>query len=249
MLWYFLEWSILIRHFRNEKATGTLQLPQLFLGSLLETRRSAIGYFLFPEVFAKVNLTQFFLSFLKWWLRLHPRRPRGSQSGREKRRDESFQVRAEEPLGTDSHRTISKNSSGCRLLIGHKKCFVLLCPIGEQLLLSSFREFVHDGYCLATLAWFVHQACAYKGNFYFLVPNQKQRNYRWVEKTFGLLSARAIEFAPRIFCFWRITIKMRRRWEIQISNSLTRQNNNFARASRFFVHFFAVNCTTTRENA
>ena len=79
---------------------------------------------------------------------LHPRRPRGSQSGREKRRDESFQIRAKEPLGTDSNRTISKNSSGCRLLIGHKKCFVLLCPIGEQLLLSSFRVFVHDGYCL-----------------------------------------------------------------------------------------------------
>ena len=70
--------------------------------------------------------------------------------------------------------------------------------------------------------------------FYF--PNQKQRNYRWVEKTFGLLSARTIEFAPRIFCFSRITIKMRRRWEIQISNSLTRQNNNFARASRFFAY-------------
>ena len=58
-----------------------------------------------------------------------------------------------------------KNSSGCRLLIGHKKCFVLLCPIGEQFLLSSFREFVHDGYCLATLARYVHQACACKGNF------------------------------------------------------------------------------------
>ena len=43
--------------------------------------------------------------------------------------------------------------------------------------------------------------------------------------------------------------KMWRRQESQISNSLTRQNNNFARASRFFVHFFAVNCTTTRENA
>ena len=68
-------------------------------------------------------------------------------SVREKGRDESFQVRAKEPLGTDSHRTISKNSSGCRLLIGHKKWFVLLCPIGEQFLLSSFREFVHDGYC------------------------------------------------------------------------------------------------------
>ena len=70
-----------------------------------------------------------------------------SQSGREKRRDEIFQVRAKKPLGTDSHRTISKNSSRCRLLIGHKKCFVLLCPIGEQFLLSSFREFVHDSYC------------------------------------------------------------------------------------------------------
>ena len=99
--------------------------------------------------------------------RRHPRRSRGSQSGREKRRDESFQVRAEEPLGTESYRTISKNSSGYRLLIGHKKCFVLLCPIGEQFLLSSFREFVHDGYCLATLARFVHQASAYKENFYF----------------------------------------------------------------------------------
>ena len=99
----------------------------------------------------------------------HPRRPRGSQSGREKGRDESFQVRAKEPLGTYSHRAISKNSSGYQLLIGHKKCFVLLCPIGEPFLLSSFREFVHDGYCLATLARFVHQACASKGNFYFLL--------------------------------------------------------------------------------
>ena len=100
---------------------------------------------------------------------IHPRRPRGSQSGREKGRDESFQARAKEPLGTDSHQTISKNSSRYRLLIGHKKCFVLLCPIGKQFLLSSFREFVHDGYCLATLARFVHQACASKGNFHFLL--------------------------------------------------------------------------------
>ena len=55
----------------------------------------------------------------------------GQSVGSGKRRDESFQVRAKEPLGTDSHRTISKNSSGYRLLIGHKNCFVLLCPIGE----------------------------------------------------------------------------------------------------------------------
>ena len=88
----------------------------------------------------------------------HPRRPRGSQSGREKRRDESFQVRAKEPLGTYSHRTISKNSSRCRLLIGHKKCFVLLCPIGEQFLLSSF-SWVDTRQLLSRsrLVWLMHQ--------------------------------------------------------------------------------------------
>ena len=38
--------------------------------------------------------------------------------------------------------------------------------------------------------------------------------------------------------------KMRRRRESQIS-----KQKNFARALHFFVHFFGVNCTTTRENA
>ena len=146
-----------------------------------------------------------------WYLEItsslvHPRRPRGSQPGREKRRDESFQVRVKEPLGTDSHRTISKNLSGCRSLIGHEKCFVLLCPIGEQFLLSSFREFVHDGYCLATLAGSFTKIVRARETFIFYFPNQKRRNYRWVEKTFGMPSAGAIQFAPRIFCFWLVTI-------------------------------------------
>ena len=73
---------------------------------------------------------------------MHPRRSRGSQLGREKRRDESFQVRAEERLGDW---TIFKDSSGCRLITGHKKRFV---PNRRTHLLSSFRTFVHDGYCL-----------------------------------------------------------------------------------------------------
>ena len=49
-------------------------------------------------------------------------------------------------------------SSECWFLIGHKKCFVSLCPISEQFFLRSFREFVHDGFFLATVARFVHQA-------------------------------------------------------------------------------------------
>ena len=78
-----------------------------------------------------------------WIVRVHPRSTQGQSVGSGEKAG-----RAKEPLGTDSHRTISKNSSRCRLLTGHKMCFVLLCPIGEQFLLSSFREFVHDGYCL-----------------------------------------------------------------------------------------------------
>ena len=68
--------------------------------------------------------------------------------GSEEKAGQTFLLRGKEPLGTETHRTISKNSSGCRLLIGHKKCFVLLCPIGEHISMSSFRVFVHDGYCL-----------------------------------------------------------------------------------------------------
>ena len=84
--------------------------------------------------------------------------PSSETQGQEKGRDESFQVRAKKPLGTDSHRGISKNSSGCRLLIGHKKCFVLLCLIGEQFLPNSFREFVHDGYLPGSFTKLIVQA-------------------------------------------------------------------------------------------
>ena len=127
----------------------------------------------------------------------HPRRPRSSQWGGEKRWDESFQVRATEPLGTDSHRTISKNSSGCRLLIGHKKCFVLLCPIGEQFLLSSFRVFVHDGYCPVRSPSLCVQGKLLFSTF--LTRNEGTTDES--KKTFGMLSARANQFASRIFCF------------------------------------------------
>ena len=72
----------------------------------------------------------------------HPGRLRGSQSGREKRWDESFQVRAKEPVGTDFQKFKRMPAPDWA-----QKCFVLLCPIGEQFLLCSFRKFVHDGYC------------------------------------------------------------------------------------------------------
>ena len=131
----------------------------------------------------------------------HPRRPGGSQSGREKRLDESFQVLAKEPLGTDSHRAISKTSSGCRLLIGHKKGFVLLCPIGEQFLLSSFREFVHNDYCFATCTVRSPSLCEQGKLLFSTFLTRNEGTTDESKKTFGMLAAGAIQFAPRIFCF------------------------------------------------
>ena len=89
-------------------------------------KRSKVGWFTccsFCRVVMRSGFVFFALGTI--WFEVnhrlaHPRRPRGSQSGREKRPDESFQARAEEPLCTDSHRTISKRSSECWLLIWHK---------------------------------------------------------------------------------------------------------------------------------
>ena len=146
--------------FQTVKRMLALDWAQKMLCLIVPNRRTAS-----PESFSWVCTRRLLTRSRLVWL--HPRRPRDSQSGREKRRDESFQVRAKEPLGTDSHRTISKNSSGCRLLIGHKKCFVLLCPIGEQFLLSSIREFVHDGYCLDHGLSHAPKKCTQPTNFQF----------------------------------------------------------------------------------
>ena len=197
-------------------------------------------------------------------------------------------------------------SPGCRLPIRHKKmiCIIVLCPIGEEVLLSSFREFVHDGFCPVRSPSLCVQG---KLLFSTFLTRNKRMNYWWLEKNVWDAISRSwrycvgvrlkfwrrsrvpkkgsrddyittilqrlrrqisldyytippathatIQFAPRIFCFWRITVINNRKFkklrlrESKISNSFTRQNNKFARASRFFVHFFAVDCATTRENA
>ena len=93
----------------------------------------------------------------------HPRRPRGGQSGREKRRDKSFQAQAEKPLGTDSHRTISKRSSECWLLIGHKKMVCIIVP-NRRTASPEFFSRVRKRRLLirSRLVWLMHQRNTYK---------------------------------------------------------------------------------------
>ena len=57
---------------------------------------------------------------------------------RAKWRDESFQERAEEPLGTKSHRTISKRLREHRLLIGQNNTFFL--PNQEPVFAKPFEN-------------------------------------------------------------------------------------------------------------
>ena len=91
--------------------------------------------------------------------------------------------------------------------------------------------------------------------YIFNFPNQKRRNDE-LKKRLGCYQQEQFNLAREYSVFDRSQcivnnrkFKMQRRRESQINNSLTRRNSNFARASRFFVHFFAVNWTTTRENA
>ena len=87
-------------------------------------------------------------------------------------------------------------------------------------------------------------------------PNQKRGNHRWVEKGFGRYQQEQFSL------HWENSVsdgsqcivnnrkfKMKRRRESKKSNSLTRQNNNFARASRFFVYFFSVTPQLPRDTA
>ena len=76
----------------------------------------------------------------------------------------------------------------------------------------------------------------------------KKRLGCYPQEQFNLPSAYSVFDASRCSVN-NSKLKMRLRRESQISNSLTRQNNSSAYASHFFVHFFAVNCTTARENA
>ena len=94
--------------------------------------------------------------------------------------------------------------------------------------------------------------------FIFYFPNRNEGTTDESKKRLGCYQHREEQFnLPREYSVFDALqcilnnrkFKMRRPRESQISNNFTRQKNNFARASRFFVHFFAVSCTTAPENA
>ena len=138
-----------------------------------------------------------------------------------------------------------------------QKMLCIIVPNRRTHLLSSFRA-VRTGRLLSRHTSMVHSpSLCVQGKLLFstfLTRNEgttdesKKRLGCYQQEQFNLPREYSV-FDSSQYIVNNRKFKMRRRRESQISNSLTRQNNNFARASRFFVHFFAVNCTTTRENA
>ena len=68
-----------------------------------------------------------------------PRRPRGSQSGREKRRGGIFKYGRKSPWVPTATELFPKIQADSGSWLGTKSAFVLFCPIGEQFLPSLHR--------------------------------------------------------------------------------------------------------------
>lgn len=171
---------------------------------------------------------------------MHPRRTRASQSGQEKsRRDKSLQAQVEEPLGTNSHQTISNSLANANIWLGTKNSLYYLAQsansISWVLFVCSYTTAIFSPY-LSGL--FIKIVCA-RETFYS--PKQKRRNYQWVRKTFRMLSAGAFLtnlHLENYVSYWSQGIKK--------AISLTRQTDNLVWASCFFCTFFLLSLHATK---
>ena len=77
----------------------------------------------------------------------HPRRPRGSQSGQEKRQDESFHYRRKGPRVPTLTEPFPKIQADAGSRLGTKNALYYFAQSANTSQMSSFHVFVHDGYC------------------------------------------------------------------------------------------------------
>ena len=144
---------------------------------------------------------------LKYFEKLmHPRRPRGNQSGREKRRDESFQVWAKEPRVPTLTKLFPNIQANAGSWLGPKNALYYCAQSANSVSWVLFASLYTTAIVSPHLPSLFTKLVLARKTFIFYFPNQKRRNYPWVEKTFRMLSAGAIQFAPWIFCFWLITM-------------------------------------------
>ena len=88
-----------------------------------------------------------------------------------------FRYGQKEPLGTDSYRTISKISSGCHLLIGHRKMLCIIVP-NRRTVCPEFVSSYTTAIVSAQLPGSFTKLVRARKTFIFYFPHQKRRNYR-----------------------------------------------------------------------
>ena len=171
----------------------------------------------------------------------HPQRPRGGQSGQEKRRDESLQVRVEAPngywLSQDHFQTVKR-------MLAPDWAQKMLCIIvpNQRTVSPEFFSWVRTRQLLSRHSYAVRSPS---------FPNQTKElpmSGKTFRMQFNLHWENSVSDGSQCIVNNR-KFKMRRWQESKKSNSSTRKNNNFAHASHFVVHFFAVTAGLPRENA
>ena len=186
----------------------------------------------------------------------HPRRPGGSQSGREKRRDESFQV-CFQVFGYLLSLNYFQKFKRMPARDWAQKMLCIIVP-DRRTVSPEFFSWVRTRRLLSRHTCPVRSpSLCVQGKLLFstfLTRNEgttdesKKRLGCYQQEQFNLPREYSVFDGSQCIVNNR-KFKMRRWQESQISNSLTSQNNNFAHASRFFVHFFAVTARLRRENA
>ena len=164
----------------------------------------------------------------------------GRSVGREKRRDESFQAQAEKSLGT-----ISIGQANAGSWLGTKNalyyCAQSANSISWVLFVSSYKTAIISPHLPSSFTKLSYPETKE-------LPMIDKRFGCYQQKQFNLHRGNSVSDGSQCIVNNR-TFKMQRRRGSKESNSLTRQNNIFASASRFFVHFFAVTARLPRENA
>ena len=159
----------------------------------------------------------------------HPRRPRGSQSGRKRPGTKVCEYGQKSPCVRTLTELFPKIQADACSWLGTKNalyyCAQWANSFSGVLFVSSYTTAIISPHLPSSFTKLVRA----RETFIFYFPNKKRRNYRWVEEAFGMLSAGAIEFGPNILFLTDHNVfvnnrkfKMRRRRESQISNSLTR---------------------------
>ena len=130
----------------------------------------------------------------------HPRRPRGSQSGREKRRDESFQVRRKSPWVPTLTELFPKIQADAGSWLGTKNALYYCAQSANSLSWVLFVSSYTTTIIVAITACMDHapKKCMQSGNFQFDIKSPSDFNILSTWKLKALFQKHKLELTKGI---------------------------------------------------